>query len=57
MDELITININGNQHMLGFKPLSQDLYETIEPYMGHDFARYVQDKVEDLENELELERL
>lgn len=44
MNELITIDINGNQHMLGFKPLSQDLYETIEPYMGHDFARYVQDK-------------
>ncbi len=57
MDELATIGINGNQHMLGFKPLSQDLYETIEPYMGHDFARWVQNKVEELEYELELKHL
>lgn len=55
MDELVTIDMNGNQHMLGFKPLSQDLYETIESYMGHDFARYVQNKIEDLQEKTEQE--
>lgn len=54
-NELVTLDINGNQHMLGFNPLSQDLYETIEPYMGHDFARYIQDKIEELQEKSDKE--
>ncbi len=55
MDELITLNINGKQHMFGFKPLNQELYEAIEPCMGHDFARYVQNKIEELQEKTEQE--